>query len=389
MKKNENRTFFENTPQYNEEAKMNLRDELQDFIQNSGEELDEAVIAKWMSEKNLSPAEITWARDYLKDLCVIGSEEPTTDELDAISEEGDNDALSEEENTSSADPSQITDHYHLYCCQTSQIPLLSREEEQALFKTMKEGATEAIRNTAREKLINSNLRLVLKIAQRFTPRGMMKMDLVQEGNLGLMRAVERFDASLGYKFSTFATWWIRQAMSRAIADQSRIIRIPVHMVEAIHRFNSVQKTLTEELNREPSIQEIAKALHESEKKVEELISIQEPPRSLDASLNEEDDFDLSKVLSDPKAIDPTLIVENRMMAELLMKAIRKLTPREQLVLSMRYGLTDQNPKKLEEIGKELGVTRERVRQIADKCILKLRAILIREGFKKEDFLNAS
>ncbi len=261
----------------------------------------------------------------------------------------------------------VDDPVKMYLKDIGKVPLLSSEEEAELAKRMLEGDEEA-----KQKLSEANLRLVVSIAKRYVGRGMLFLDLIQEGNLGLMKAVEKFDYTKGFKFSTYATWWIRQAITRAIADQARTIRIPVHMVETINRQVRAQRALLQELGREPTPQEIADYMNMSVDKVIEIQKIAQDPVSLETPIGEEEDSHLVDFIEDTKAAPPSDVAAQAMLREQLIQALHKLTPREEKVIRLRYGLDDGKQRTLEEVGKEFNVTRERIRQIEAKALRKLR-----------------
>ncbi|MBO5928064.1 MAG: RNA polymerase sigma factor RpoD [Clostridia bacterium] len=261
----------------------------------------------------------------------------------------------------------MDDPVKMYLKDIGKVPLLQPEEETELAKRMMEGD-----EYAKRLLSEANLRLVVSIAKRYMGRGMQFLDLIQEGNLGLMKAVEKFDYQKGFKFSTYATWWIRQAITRAIADQARTIRIPVHMVETINKQVRIARRLLQELGREPTPEEIAKEMGVSEERVREIQKIAQDPVSLETPIGEEEDSHLSDFIEDEGSAAPTDAVSFTMLKEQLIGVLDTLTPREEKVLRLRYGIDDGRPKTLEEVGKEFNVTRERIRQIEAKALRKLR-----------------
>ena len=261
----------------------------------------------------------------------------------------------------------IDDPVRMYLKEIGKVPLLTAEEEIELAKRMDEGDEEA-----KHRLSEANLRLVVSIAKRYVGRGMLFLDLIQEGNLGLIKAVDKFDYRKGYKFSTYATWWIRQAITRAIADQARTIRIPVHMVETINKLIRVSRQLLQEYGREPLPEEIAEEMGISEEKVREIIKIAQEPVSLETPIGEEEDSHLGDFLPDDEAPAPADAAAFTLLKEQLMSVLSTLTPREEMVLKLRFGLEDGRQRTLEEVGKEFKVTRERIRQIEAKALRKLR-----------------
>ena len=259
------------------------------------------------------------------------------------------------------------DPVRMYLKEIGTVPLLSADEELVLAKRKAEGD-----ESAKERLIEANLRLVVSIAKRYTGRGMSFLDLVQEGNLGLIKGVEKFDYTKGYKLSTYATWWIRQSVTRALADQARTIRVPVHMVETINKMSKMQRKLTLELGYEPSVTELAEALEMSEDKVMEIMQIAREPASLETPIGEEDDSNLGDFVADNNVLTPEGNVESVMLREHIDALLGDLKERERQVIVLRYGLEDGHPRTLEEVGKEFNVTRERIRQIEAKALRKLR-----------------
>ncbi len=261
----------------------------------------------------------------------------------------------------------IDDPVRMYLKEIGKVPLLSAEEEIELAKRMEEGDEDA-----KHRLCEANLRLVVSIAKRYVGRGMLFLDLIQEGNLGLIKAVEKFDYRKGYKFSTYATWWIRQAITRAIADQARTIRIPVHMVETINKLIRVSRQLLQEYGREPLPEEIAEVMGIPEEKVREIIKIAQEPVSLETPIGEEEDSHLGDFIPDDDAPAPADAAAFTLLKEQLMSVLSTLTPREEMVLKLRFGLEDGRARTLEEVGREFKVTRERIRQIEAKALRKLR-----------------
>lgn len=281
----------------------------------------------------------------------------------------------EEEEEVTADPMDLSvsdgislaDPIRMYLKEIGKIPLLSTEEEIELAKRMEKGDEEA-----RKKLAEANLRLVVSIAKRYAGRGMQFLDLIQEGNLGLIKAVEKFDYRKGYKFSTYATWWIRQAITRAIADQARTIRIPVHMVETINRLIRTSRQMVQELGREPTPEELAKKLDMPVERVWEIKKISQDPVSLETPIGEEEDSHLGDFIQDDNVMVPADQATFTLLHEQLMESLETLTEREQQVLRLRFGLDDGRPRTLEEVGRVFHVTRERIRQIEAKALRKLR-----------------
>ena len=302
---------------------------------------------------------------------------PALDELEEIEE------VTEEEiadTDAMADTFSTDDPVRMYLKEIGKVNLLTQEEEQELARRMSEGDEEAKRRMA-----EANLRLVVSIAKRYVGRGMLFLDLIQEGNLGLIKAVEKFDYTKGYKFSTYATWWIRQAITRAIADQARTIRIPVHMVETINKVIRVSRQLLQELGHDPSAEEIAAEMNIPVEKVRDILKIAQEPVSLETPIGEEEDSHLGDFIPDEDASEPSEAASFSLLKEQLMAVLATLTPREEKVLRLRFGIEDGRTRTLEEVGKEFNVTRERIRQIEAKALRKLRHPS--RSKKLRDFLN--
>ena len=289
-------------------------------------------------------------------------EEPDIDELEAVE-----DIKVEDIDLNNMDGINIDDPVRMYLREIGRIPLLSYEEELELAKRVLDGDEEA-----KQKLAESNLRLVVSIAKKYVGRGMLFLDLIQEGNMGLIKAVEKFDYTKGYKFSTYATWWIRQAITRAIADQARTIRIPVHMVETINKLIRTSRHLLQQLGREPSPEEIAEEMEIPVEKVIEIQKIAQDPVSLETPIGEEDDSHLGDFIQDDDSPAPQDAAAYTLLREQLEEVMKTLTPREAKVLKLRFGLEDGKARTLEEVGREFDVTRERIRQIEAKALRKLR-----------------
>ena len=296
----------------------------------------------------------------------VGAEDDAADFADDLEDKDETDAdvdidLSVPEGVALDDP------VRMYLKEIGRVPLLTAEEEVDLARRMEAGD-----ETARHRLEEANLRLVVSIAKRYVGRGMMFLDLIQEGNLGLLKAVEKFDYSKGYKFSTYATWWIRQAITRAIADQARTIRIPVHMVETINKYIRVSRQLLQELGRDPTPEEIAHRMGLSVARVREIMKISQEPVSLETPIGEEEDTHLSDFIEDEAAPDPADAASMLLLKEQISEVLTTLAPREAEVLRLRFGLVDGRSRTLEEVGQNFGVTRERIRQIEAKALRKLR-----------------
>ena len=319
--------------------------------------------------------------DVLDLIGTADMDNPTLSEMQAIEDEGLPADLDEPEALpEDVENAKLDDPVRMYLKEIGRIKLLTPEEEQEIAKKMAEGDEDA-----RKRMSEANLRLVVSIAKRYVGRGMQLLDLIQEGNLGLMKDVEKFDYTKGYKFSTYATWWIRQSITRAIADQARTIRIPVHMVETINRVLRTSHSMVQKLGREPTTKEIADELHIEESKVEEVLKIAQEPVSLETPIGEEEDSHLGDFIQDDEASQPSEEASYTLLREQLEEVLSTLTPREEQVLRMRFGLTDGKPHTLEEVGKEFDVTRERIRQIESKALRKLRHPS--RSKKLRDFLN--
>ncbi len=322
----------------------------QEDMDSFREELDSSDVMLEISDDELPPID----EDHVPDNEELSTIEEVTDEEMA-------NASNVEENIATDDP------VRMYLKEIGKVPLLTPEEEQDLARRMSEGD-----DLARQKLTEANLRLVVSIAKRYVGRGMLFLDLIQEGNLGLMKAVEKFDYTKGYKFSTYATWWIRQSITRAIADQARTIRIPVHMVETINKVVRASRQLLQELGHDPTAEEIAEALGMPTDKVRDILKIAQEPVSLETPIGEEEDSHLGDFISDEGASEPSEAASQSLLNEALLEVMDTLTEREQRVLKLRFGLEDGRTRTLEEVGKEFNVTRERIRQIEAKALRKLR-----------------
>lgn len=322
--------------------------------------------------ENLENMGIDIIGEIIKVVKVEGAEEDDSssdDDLDDFIPELDEEEPAEEEDVDITIPEGISidDPVRMYLKEIGKVPLLSADNEIELAKRMEDGDQEA-----KKRLAEANLRLVVSIAKRYVGRGMLFLDLIQEGNLGLIKAVEKFDYTKGYKFSTYATWWIRQAITRAIADQARTIRIPVHMVETINKLIRVSRQLLQELGREPLPEEIAKEMGMSVDKVREITRISQEPVSLETPIGEEEDSHLGDFIPDEDAPAPAEAAAFTLLKEQLIDVLDTLTSREEKVLRLRFGLDDGRARTLEEVGKEFKVTRERIRQIEAKALRKLR-----------------
>ena len=315
-------------------------------------------------DEDISPEQIELAYDKIEDANIDVIDTVEGSDLESIASE---DIAETDSKLVDTEGTTVDDPVRMYLKEIGRIPLLSIEEETELAKRMAEGDEEA-----KHKLEEANLRLVVSVAKRYVGRGMQLLDLIQEGNLGLIKAVDKFDYRKGFKFSTYATGWIRQAITRAIADQARTIRIPVHMVETINKLVRVNRQLLQELGREPRHDEIAKAMGVSEEKVREIIKIAQDPVSLETPIGEEEDSHLGDFIADDDAPAPDSMATQAMLKKQLNDVLATLTPREEKVLRLRFGLDDGRTRTLEDVGKEFNVTRERIRQIEAKALRKLR-----------------
>ena len=345
-------------------------------------------IADVIDGLNLSQEQMDRFYDTLEELNIetVGEDLPPIDDdelLPALDELEEIDEVTEEEIAeadSMVDSYSTDDPVRMYLQEIGTVSLLTQEEEIELAVRMSQGDEEAKRRMA-----EANLRLVVSIAKRYVGRGMLFLDLIQEGNLGLIKAVEKFDYTKGYKFSTYATWWIRQAITRAIADQARTIRIPVHMVETINKVIRVSRQLLQELGHDPSAEEIAAEMNIPVEKVRDILKIAQEPVSLETPIGEEEDSHLGDFIPDEDASEPSEAASFSLLKEQLMSVLATLTPREEKVLRLRFGIEDGRTRTLEEVGKEFNVTRERIRQIEAKALRKLRHPS--RSKKLRDFLN--
>ena len=338
--------------------------------------LEESEVTRFFRGEVLRPEQLDRIYDFLDDnnVDVLRPEDGLDMDPDFFLEQqeeegGDPDAEIDVNDLSLSVPEgvSVTDPVRMYLKEIGKVPLLSAEEEIEYARRMDEGDEEA-----RKRLAEANLRLVVSIAKRYVGRGMQFLDLIQEGNLGLLKAVEKYDYKKGFKFSTYATWWIRQAITRAIADQARTIRIPVHMVETINRLVRTSRQLLQELGREPKPEEIAERMEISVDRVREIMKISQDPVSLETPIGEEEDSHLGDFIQDDNVEVPIDAATSKLLHEQLMEALSTLTEREQKVLRLRFGLDDGKPRTLEEVGREFDVTRERIRQIEAKALRKLR-----------------
>lgn len=351
----------------NEKKPISRKQVLQQLLEQGRKKgiLDYKEISDRLEELDLDVSKIEKVYEYLEKhgIEIVGN---LDEELEAIDDDL---QITQEDldDMSVPDGISVDDPVRMYLKEIGKVDLLTGAEETELARRMAEGDVEA-----RRQLAEANLRLVVSIAKRYVGRGMLLLDLIQEGNLGLIKAVEKFDYTKGYKFSTYATWWIRQAITRAIADQARTIRIPVHMVETINKLVRVSRQLVQELGRDPLPEEIAKELHMPVDKVGEIMKIAQEPVSLETPIGEEEDSHLGDFIQDDDAPAPSDAATFTLLKEQLVDVLSTLTPREEKVLRLRFGLDDGRARTLEEVGKEFQVTRERIRQIEAKALRKLR-----------------
>ncbi|MDE2481142.1 MAG: RNA polymerase sigma factor RpoD [bacterium] len=353
------------------------------------DELKKKLIARGKQRGSLTYEEINTAFDALDDVNpdeIDGLfEEITTAGIEIVDEQKEEKPEAEaSEEQPIPDGMSLDDPVRMYLKEIGRVPLLSMEQEKSLAMRIEAGELELAKNgtadsrlvadgdEAKRQLTEANLRLVVSIAKKYVGRGMLFLDLIQEGNLGLIRAVEKFDYRKGYKFSTYATWWIRQAITRALADQARTIRIPVHMVETINRLIKISRQLLQELGREPAVEEIAEAMGLTPEKVREVMKISQEPISLETPIGEEEDSHLGDFIEDQEAVAPAEAASVMLLKEKMQDVLQNLTERERKVLVLRFGLEDGHQRTLEEVGQEFGVTRERIRQIEAKALRKLR-----------------
>ena len=362
--KQDNSRILEKTKELVEEA--GKKDNTLDYT-----EIEAAFKDMKLSDKQLS-AVVKYLEEH--DIYVVkisdqtGGDDEEPDDAEMMRMEGDEDESEDLEHIDLSVPEgvSIEDPGRMYLKEIGKVPLLTADQEIELAKRMEQGD-----ESAKKKLAEAYLRLVVSIAKRYVGRGMLFLDLIQEGNLGLLKAVEKFDYRKGYKFSTYATWWIRQAITRAIADQARTIRIPVHMVETINKQVRVSRQLLQELGREPTQEEIAEEMHVPVERVREIMKISQEPVSLETPIGEEEDSHLGDFIPDDNTQSPSDAAEYLMLTEQLNEVLDTLTEREQKVIRLRFGLDDGRARTLEEVGKQFNVTRERIRQIEAKALRKL------------------
>ncbi len=339
-------------------------------------------VETFFNDLNMSDSELDEAIDYLLKQGIEIRIEPESDNEDLLLDEEAQEIAEDEEEILKRikvrDSGNVTDPIHMYLKEIGQVPLLTSEQEIELAKRVEQGDEEA-----KKQLEEANLRLVVSIAKHFTGHGMYLMDLIQEGSLGLIRAVEKYDYKKGFRFSTYATWWIRQSITRAIADQGRTIRIPVHMVENINKVNRASRELIQTLGRDPTPEELAKETHMSVDRIREIQRISREPVSMETPVGDEEDSSLGDFIRDDTTPVPADEAARTMLREQIREILADLTEREQQVLTLRYGLDDDRSRTLEEVGKQLNVTRERIRQIEAKALRKLK----RKNIRMRDYLE--
>lgn len=355
-----------------EEQTNSFEARLQELVAYANENkgvIDNDKVNTFFKEMNLNVNQIDQIYEYLEahNIVVMNMADDEPDDEALLEMEDDAELILEAEDLSAMANAMADDPVKQYLKEIGNYPLLSLNEEIELAKKIEAGD-----ENAKRMLAESNLRLVVSIAKRYVGRGLSFLDLIQEGNLGLIKAVDKFDYNKGYKFSTYATWWIRQAITRSIADQSRTIRIPVHMSEVINKTYRVSRNLLQELGREPSEQELAEAMNLPIEKVREILKVSADPISLDTTIGEEDDSHLGDFIKDETVVGPEDAASYSMLQDQIKKLLETLTEREQRVLILRFGLEDGRSRTLEEVGKEFQVTRERIRQIEAKALRKLR-----------------
>lgn len=342
-------------------------EEVRELINKGKEEgmLTSEEITETLSEIDLSKEQIENIYDVIQNLGIEVVSEDDDDIDNIVSKKKEEEVLKKKLDLTIKSPTN--DPVRMYLKEIGKVRLLTAAEEVQLAKKIEKGDMEAKR-----RLVEANLRLVVSIAKKYVGRGMLFLDLIQEGNLGLIRATEKFDYKKGYKFSTYATWWIRQAITRAIADQARTIRIPVHMVETINKLIRTQRSLLQKLGREPTPKEVAKQMGISSERVREIMKISQEPVSLETPIGEEEDSHLGDFIEDSEVEGPANAASFTMLQEQLNEVLNTLNERERKVIQLRFGLQDGHPRTLEEVGREFGVTRERIRQIESKTLSKLR-----------------
>ena len=362
----------------NNESVLNLEEKLRQISADAAVKkgvLSNEELMTYFAGVSLTPDQLDHVYEYLEN---AGIEVLSTDEEEGLTgeffESEDDEAESEEDLSGEITVPEsvgVDDPVRMYLKEIGKIRLLSAQEEQALAQKITEG-DEAECTEAKRLLAEANLRLVVSIAKRYLGRGLQFLDLIQEGNLGLLKAVDKFDYTKGFKFSTYATWWIRQSITRAIADSARTIRIPVHMVETINRLVRTQRQMLQELGREPTPEELAERLNTPVARVRDIMQISQEPVSFETPIGEEEDTHLGDFIQDDSSQIPVDAATEKLLHEQLMSVINQLSDREQKVLQLRFGLVDGKPRTLEEVGKEFNVTRERIRQIEAKALRKLR-----------------